>query len=1207
MMIATRWPTLAALLLTTAAAPAQTTPPGARTALDKLPSLEGMLAGEVKPTEESGVFAVTAPLADVSILAYQVEPAGWQAAITVEKPARFSFEMLSRELAQRVLGGVKPASFTIVVSEKKGDVAVARLPLPLRRELNGFADAKSNLALAEGVNIYSALRLSDDGLLGQVKRTLEIDAPVRLSGQVDEETITAALRSFAAAEAKDAAKPKPAAAAAKKPKDPFGVRLTVELPPARPFPYGLAGDKDLIDVLFESTTLTISGQGVAKAGDSSLGVSGSQRVSLWVLGRKTEIENTLALKPSGQAWEIALSGTRTLDWKSVFGIDGLEMRQVSLSGTLTPPGKGDGGSGGIAIGATVALPRHGALEGKFAVTTSGKAITDLKLSLEGQEGGGVDFGALPAYRRLPGISEIALTKLALGINPKEREVYVQGSARWGKRDLEGEMALLTRDQALILFLQVEGLNLRKLVPSLPEQAELIGSDRSMLVLSTHDFADLQARTVPESVKGMITRVNGNLERKLPVFQGVTLFMRFDPATLSPDLRQAVESIGVTEPAVLAGSAGQITEAAPKLALYADLPALPIPQRHAAFIKPRATGAGARLFLATQVEGGGPQVRLGLEGTVGVRLGREDVEFAGQAYVLVSAMSQGVRLAGMMNGTWNEPFELAGVSLGNLVIGGGVDADSSLELALGGEAEVGELRYKVGGLVSVITASGGIVPKKVGLSFEGSEISQLTGLQLMGGFMKAAVGGPMANAVPDGATRSLLQQASRADLVGTVGEVVPLPYVTFKDVAVYLVTPGATFPGLDMEGMGIGIKGSMNFMSRDLGRVEYACTVKDGLTIYAAPGEVDIGALALSGARVDVRVPMPGLPVPGAETAHFIIGGDLSAGCSALEGGMEIKLARKSASFTHHAKLAGYETDFEAEVDLSKWPSFAGRGRGRGDMIKDVLDSVMSQLEARANEAREKARAAADDARREVKKRKAAAEDALDQGRAQARTEAQAALDSVGQEARQQADRFKGKPAIRTALNKVADASKELKLAKDDAVAGVQKVRNAIDAVADGAKGDVKDAAQDIRKRLEEAMALAKSIPERARELPRVKKATEAVAEAQRAVDDLRGTLMKEKVDPAAAAATDLLSTLRIEKVGFESGVEVLCKGRLPRLNVTGTFAGKPFDAREGLQLARQQDFAKVNRESLARLADRLIALIDSEKVDAFTASLGAER
>jgi len=352
--------------------------------------------------------------------------------------------------------------------------------------------------------------------------------------------------------------------------------------------------------------------------------------------------------------------------------------------------------------------------------------------------------------------------------------------------------------------------------------------------------------------------------------------------------------------------------------------------------------------------------------------------------------------------------------------------------------------------------------------------------------------------------------------------------------------------------------------------------------------------------------MPGLPVPGRETAHFVIGGNASAGCSFIDGGFEISVDRKHASFAVDTQIAGYETSVEAGVDLSDWPSFEGRGKGRGDMVKDVLEAVTSEVEARAKSAHDKAEALAKKKKKELEERRRAVEDAVDEARAKARQEVQQKIDAVADFAGKQGDRFKSRPAIRTAWEAAERAAKRMKLARDNTIEGAKEAREAVTAVARNARGEVKDAADDARGRIDAAVNAAKSIPDRVQALPKVKAARDAVAQAEQELRDFRATLMKEKIDPLAVAASDVLHTITIDEVGFDSGIEALCKGKLPMLTVKGSFAGKPFDLAESLQLATKRDFRNRNRKNLEAVGAKLLAMMDDKTVTASVGRMGAE-
>jgi len=1212
---------LAALLWLAAATPvfAQTETDRARSSIEKLPGL-GTLSIESVQAVADGAFRVDVPSQGVLALGFQSSASvdgPWHAGILLSDPGRFSFQERYPLLSQRFLGGATPAQLLLVSSSKSEKLATARFPAQLRPALNGFADSSGAVQLQEGVNVFATLAPTEQGLLGFLRHALDVTQPVRLNGQLDGDSVEYALR--AAGLPNSSFKPE------NDPPKATRLALTLSFPEFVPPPFGVVGDKQLVDLRYGSTDISIRAESETKGKTSSekYAVAGVQRVKLWLLGKPLEFDASLEVEVDDKKVAIKRTGSAKLDWRDAFGLQGVNLRTLSLGGSLEIAKKGELGPIGVELGATLDFPRHGELKGAFAFGVEGQKLREVKLLLEGKKDQGLELGALPGFARIPGMDEIRIDKLAIGIDPQQRDVYVQGQATWTAKKITGQAAILVAkagkpQPACILFLQVDGLSLRKLLPELPPNADVIQLDRALLAVSTEDFKDLKARSLPGVFKEMMGKVTSDLDKDMPVFKGVTLFTRFAPESLPANLRQPLADIGISEPIVLAGSVGGLLDKEPSLALYADLPTLPVFAKKPAFLDlapkqrgPKAQSAGAKVFVVAKRAAKGFELELGLEASVGVRVADDDLVFRGQAFVLVSSISRGFRVSGQMQGEWKDPFGLTGITYRDLIVGGGVDADSAIEVALGGQAKFGNLQYDVGGVVSLIAASGGLVPKKVGLKFEGSEISQLTQLQIMAAFVKAAASGPLASAIAPGETQNLLRQMAGKDLIGSMSAALPLPMLRYRDVGIYLVTPGASFPGLELNGLGVGIKGSLEFMNHDFGSVDNFLTVRDGLQVHGAPGKLDLGVVSLADALLHLRLPMPGLPAANREQPGFALKGKLGAGCSLLQGSLDVQVGQKLASFETATRLAGYATSLSAEVELPKWPDFGLRGRFDGELIRDVFDTVKAEMRSRSQQALDEAKRVVAQTRAAAEQAKAEREKAVEKGRAELRDKAQKALDKVGNSIKALANQHSNRPVIHAALEKAAEIAAKLELAKDDSVENLANLRAKLQQVGEEAAKLPGNLAKEVSARLgavradlDAAASQIANLKKNVQQLPAVRAAETKLAEAQQAVTQLKANLAA-KIEPLAVAAQSVLESFAIEEIGFDSGVEVLCQGKLPRLNIKGSFAGKHFDLKGPLQLASRGEFAARNREDLAKLAATLFQLVDPREAERLTSELAA--
>ena len=1210
-----------AVLWLAAAAPllAQTETDRARSSIEELPGL-GTLSIESVQKLAEGVFRVDVPAQGVLALGFQSRATvdgPWHAGILLADPRSFSFQQLYPLLSREFLGDALPAQLLLVSSSKNEKVASARFPAQLRQAVNGFADSSGDVQLQEGVNIFATLATTEQGLLGFLRHALDVSQPVRLKGQIDGESVEYALR--AAGLQNSSFKPE------NDPPKATRLSLTLSFPEFVPPPFEVVGDPQVVDLRYGTTDISIRAESETKGKASSekYAVAGVQRVKLWLLGKPLEFDAALEVEVDDKKVAIKRSGSAKVEWRDAFGLQGVTLRTLSLGGALETSKKGELGPIGVELGATLDFPRHGELKGAFAFGVEGQKLREVKLLLEGKKDQGLELGSLPGFARIPGMDEIRIDKLAIGIDPLQRDVYVQGQATWTAKMITGQAAVLVAkagraQPACILFLQVDGLSLRKLLPELPPNADVIQLDRALLAVSTEDFKDLKARSLPGVFKEMMGKVTSDLDKDMPVFKGVTLFTRFAPETLPANLRQSLADIGISEPIVLAGSVGGLLDKEPSLALYADLPTLPVFAKKPAFLDlqpklrgPKAQSAGAKVFVVAKRAAKGFELELGLEASVGVRVADDDLVFRGQAFVLVTGISQGFRVSGQMQGEWKDPFGLTGITYRDLIVGGGVDADSSIEVALGGMAKFGNLQYDVGGVVSLVAASGGLVPKKVGLKFEGSEISQLTQLQIMAAFVKAAASGPLASAIAPGETQNLLRQLASKDLVGNLSAALPLPLMRYRDVGIFLVTPGASFPGLELNGLGVGIQGSLEFMKHDFGSVDNYLTLRDGLQVHGAPGKFDLGVVSLADARMHLRMPMPGLPTASGEKPGFALKGKLGAGCSLLQGSLDVQFGQKQASFVTSTRLAGYQTSLSADVDLSKWPDFGLRGRFDGELVRDVLEMVKTEMRSKSQQALDEAQRVVAQTRAAAELAQAESEKAVEKGRAELRAKAQQALDKVGNSIKALANQHSNRPLLHAALEKASDIAAKLKLAKDDSVENLANLRAKLQQAGEEAAKLPGNLAKEVSARLsavradlDAAAAQIANLKKNVQQLPAVRAAETKLADAQAAVAQLKSNLAA-KIEPLAVAAQSVLESFAIEEIGFDSGVEVLCQGKLPRLNVTGTFAGKRFDLKGPLQLASSGELAARNREDLTKLVATLFQHVDPREAERVTRELAA--
>jgi len=1209
-----------------------------RAAIPRLPGVAALPYTEIVPAGEGGVYRLTLERDLVTARAFQTIPGGgkpWQVAIRLTDPSAFALQPAMREIVTPVLGGIAPSEVILVSSGVKTIAAVASFPTELQNALAGFANLKGQVNLADGITAFVAVRLDPQGLVGRVQALLGSNGPVRLGAQIDPGSLQMTLRAAGYESGTLLSYPTPTAFA-----------VSVFMPESTPFPFGAIGDPELVHVVHSTTELNVEISTVMKDGKpaDTYTLTGAQRAKLWILGREFDGENTLKGTHKDGRLEIQRTGTIRIGWTDAFGLEGIGIESVTLDAKVgrieigatsrersdanadlhpfDPAWKPESPKVSLGLGAVLAIGEGRTVSSKLGVGIANGKASELSLALDfGSEG--VGLRDVPGFQGLGGEDHFVLNDVSIGFARATKSAFLGGKATWVDRGLAGRCAILRAKNdkgktVRLVLLQCEGLQLDALVENLPDGAGLsLGS--ALVILSSESLGGITGAALGGPAADMVKKVTGDLARPVTFGQGITLMTRLDPMALPEHAREALIRTGVTEPVVLAGGLGGLRSKAPHIELYADLPRLPVPEGMPAWLNlaPRdkrgeVQDVGARLFLQAGIVDGSAMMRLGLEGLVGVRFGQSDLVLVGQMFVQVAAAGTGVRFGGRMDGEWNEPLGLAGIAFRDIVFGFGYDASQAVDVAFHGGIRIGSFDSSFSGILGLQAAPTVVLPKKLGLSFEASELSQLTHIQLMSGLLKGLVAGPMADMIPPGDMRALVQRVEKVDLIDTIEQVVPLPYVKYQDVKVYVATPGATFPGLDMEGIGVGLRGRMRFMNRDLGFVDDFLTVTNGLQIHGNPGDVDLGLLRLTNTDLLVRVPLPGVPALQEERAEFRLTGEAGAGCSFLDGELKIAIDRSAARFHQELLLAGYHADIHATADLSRWPACMLDGRFDKDLALDTLEAVRAAVQKKADDGLAKTKERIANTKQQVAGARDVVEKARKEAKAQRRKAAQEKLVELEQYCSRQSKQANTKVGEKAWAGAAAIAG-SMKLEEDGSISKVDAlrkelngVRNVLEKLPGAAAKEGREHVEAVKQELDGAIAVGKTTVESVEDDLGVTDARKELQEAETALKNVRQDLMREHVDPVAAYATQLIESVSIEECGFDGGLDTLCSGKLPRFNVRGSFAGRTFDLQEALDLAPRAELVKRNRANLDRVAESLFALVDREKAGAFVDGLARE-
>lgn len=851
----------------------------AKAALKGMAGLAKVAAGTL--VAEGGAFKVTGG-ADAALQIYLVNGPGgsWQAVLLPGPGAVLTAEKAWPGTGA-AFGDARLTPAAVVVSTADGDLATAGWPAALKDALAPFGGGR--VAVRKGVNGFLKVGLGTTGPLAQVKRGIGMgNEEVLLRGSAGPELLGQVLAKSGLAETEGA----PA---------PMSYALALTFPTATPAVFAKLGPEAPFGVTFKSTQLSLEGQGSAYA------LAGTQKVELRINGKPVALDATLRFRKDGPATAIACEGAASVD-ADLLGTAayGFSLQKVTLGGELTSdvaPGGRKVQGFGLAVGAQVKLGGGTALQGDFAVAVADGKVTELSLILQGLGANGLSLKQLPGFKSVPGADSFAFRELGIGVSPANRQAFLLGSVLWPKQGIQAEAVVLLSGSGQALFLKAQGLTLRKLVPAVPPEADALSLDRAVVVLSSGTVAP---STFPGPVRALIESVTGG-PATAPLASGLTVLTALTP---TGGLKDTMALVGMgADPIVLMGSLGGVFQGDPSFSFSADLGRIPLPpSAQPGFIRPKRLTP--KFFIEGQDLKSAPTLAVGVDLAVGMQLGNDQLELGLKTFARMGQAGPGLRAMGTMTGTWNNPLGLQGLALSNVKLGLGFDADTTVTIALGGALRIDGLPYTLNGVLGVMGATG--APTRLGLAFTGKELSVMTQLKLMDSFVGAAANGPLASAIRD--ANGQPRTVKVPSLAALAKDAIPVNLVKVRDVKLFLATPGVHEPDMPgLNGMGIGVKGTLLLDGKVMGSIDSAVSEMEGLRLAGRISDLDFsGLVALKGARIDLRVPVPPQGLPSFKLAGaadvLLFKGDLDVELSAEK--VKFKCASDWGAFGH--------ADFRAE-------------------------------------------------------------------------------------------------------------------------------------------------------------------------------------------------------------------------------------------------------------------------------------------------------
>lgn len=1096
----------------------------------------GGFAASVADTlvEDGGAFRVPLDGPDAAVQVYVVNGSdgSWQLLIQPQAGANLNAESLWPGMGSDVFGDATLSPAAVVVSSGDGDMSTGSWPAALKASMGDFG---ATVAVKKGVNGFLKVSPGSGGAFGQVKKAIGMGGgSVLVSGSMGPELLGKVI-SKARGKESDAA---------------MSYEIKAVFPSATP-PAFASLDKNAFFVKFPKTVLSVSGQGAA------FQLSGKQAVTITVLGKSVDLDNTLSFSKNGNSYAIACDGSADAD-ANLFGTAafGFSVRKLTLGGDLSSsqaPGEREMKGFGASVGALVDVSGVGPLGGAFEVELINNQLTELALALSG--GSGVSLGNLPGIKEIPGANEFSFSDLALGVRPKDKQAFVYGGLDWTTKGIHAASAVLLGKKDCALFFKAQGLTLRKLSSGIPASVDVIPLDNALVAISSGTLADQSPAMLPSPVRKMMAEIGASTEGKVTFGNGLTILTAFTPG-------DDAKLLGIgTSPMVLAGSVGGVFNGDPSFALYADMGGFSLPpSAQPGFIK--AKNVTPKFFIMARDIKSAPTVDLGVFLDTIVTIGRDQLDLGLSTYVSMGASGAGVRATGTMMGDWRNPLGLQTMTFSNAVFGFGFRADGTTTLALGGKLNIDGDIFDSQNVIGLTPVG---APLYVGIAFKANRLAAETQLKLMDIFIRSIATGPLADAFNDEDKRNLQALANGPTLVETAKKSIPIDLVMVKGAQVYLATPGTpSDPALPaIQGMGVGVVGRLIFNGKEAGSVNSYVMQSKGLRLAGDIADFSFGELlSVKGAKLDVSVPMPLQGIP-----SFLMKGKSKFLISENQLDIELGLSKLKFVTKNDWGAFGY-ANFHAESkgeSLLKPTDFILEMEGGADMKKGIrqeLAPALTQALGDAGEAEAKALAKAQDDLAQLKSNLAAV-------KAEAKKNKQSS-ESVINGAQRELDKWDDK--WDDVDDDIDDAKDDLEDAKDDPAKWDKVPGYAADlAKLYTKKGSIKASYYVAKAALKAAKESTKVVPVDA--YPEVVAAQALVTEKQSEVDTLKASTQANQV--ALGIAADIKKgagkiPVSIEEVSFKNGsMARAMKGEPQRLTVKMTLSlpgKKPLKMDESLNV-----------------------------------------
>ncbi|MCP3673288.1 MAG: hypothetical protein GY829_02280 [Gammaproteobacteria bacterium] len=599
-------------------------------------------------------------------------------------------------------------------------------------------------------------------------------------------------------------------------------------------------------------------------------------------------------------------------WKKALGIPGLDLSNVVIDIKA-------GHETAAELDAETKLGRQ-----KLDVTMSvEKADKNTEIAVKLTEPGDKTFkiGTLLRLSKVPGINDIGFKELEVS------SAGFSGRIIWKSKELDAAVVTLGHGNKPVLMFKTETFSLKEISSAIGKtplgKIEIPGM---IFTLAEHDPGSINMDDIPDVASLVLADLDEKSDGNLELHKGVGILGVLD----TDDLGNSGKALGVSGELVLGGTLGGIFGGDPEVDLYAQFPTFSS-KKMPKFLK-AAKDVTPVLKLAFK-EDNGLEADIGVGLMTHLKVGKQIIELDTAITAVIATSGVGLDISGSLD-KWDDAFSLKGFEIDDVAVSIGVDVDGSVSAGFQGTVNLkdGKTEFEIEALMTPDPEALGM-PKEVVFKLSANHIS-LQGLMDLADVFIGATG------------KNSLAKAARGKGLFDTLQFDKLPLIEFvkyknddgdmEEVEIYMATPGATDPALDIDGMGLGLEGRMKVAGKDLAQAKLELN-EDGFSVDGKILIKKIGLLKIKNAELDAAASVDDVP-------HLHLNAD--AKLLGVEESIIIEFSKEKVGFEETSKFGqvfSSKIAAWATVKNKKDPDFDIALEFQGDLLDAVLAGIEDGL------------------------------------------------------------------------------------------------------------------------------------------------------------------------------------------------------------------------------------------------------------------------